>query len=187
MSLLRQTQGDLKNLGPADLAPTGRIEAFKMLILPKILYLFRTVPIDLPLSFFRKFQSIFSQYIWAGKRPRCAFSTLVAKRLAGSMGTPDLKIYHSAVQLDQIKYWWNSTPEKQWSIMEAAQLEAPNTRAQLIAVKLGLVLTSAGYPTIDATLKTWINFSIPNRPDSTTITTDIPLTTLQYLIADLNP
>lgn len=61
----------------------GRLAAFKMTVLPQLLYLFRTLPILLPQSYFKSLQSSFNTYIWQGKTPRCAFHKLVKHRSAG--------------------------------------------------------------------------------------------------------
>lgn len=51
LPLLQQTQTELNNFRSTTLSPVGRISSFKMLVLPKILYLIRIVPINLPHHF----------------------------------------------------------------------------------------------------------------------------------------
>lgn len=117
--LLQQIQTDLNSLTLDTLSLIGRIASFKMLISPKIPYLFRTSPINLPQKFFRQLHTIFAVYIWAGKHPRWALSTLTKPRKMGGMGAPNFKLYHQAVILDQLKFWFTPS-QKQWSLMETS-------------------------------------------------------------------
>ena len=59
------------------LSIAGRIGIIKMVVLPRFLYLFANIPIPLNNSFFRTLQSILCRLVWAGKRPRVAWRTLV--------------------------------------------------------------------------------------------------------------
>lgn len=53
-----------------------RIESVKMNILPRLLYLFQSVPSELPASMFQEIDRIVSRFIWQGQRPRVKFKTL---------------------------------------------------------------------------------------------------------------
>lgn len=57
------------------------LAAFKMLTLTKILYIFRVLPIKVPLTFFKNF-------IWVKGKTQCAHSILETHRKAGGMGLP---------------------------------------------------------------------------------------------------
>lgn len=48
----------------------GRINSIKMMVLPKILYLFQCLTLFIPLSFFKSFDSVISSIIWNGKHSR---------------------------------------------------------------------------------------------------------------------
>lgn len=54
----------------------SRIDSIKINILPKLLYLFQTLPIEINQKQFNEWDKILSRYIWQGKRPRIRFKTL---------------------------------------------------------------------------------------------------------------
>ncbi|CAI9563252.1 unnamed protein product [Staurois parvus] len=70
-------QALLKATGKTELSWLGRLAAFKMLILPKLLYFFRTIPILIPHSYFSKLDIAFKKYIWNGRKPRIPLSALI--------------------------------------------------------------------------------------------------------------
>ncbi len=48
----------------------GRIETVKMNILPRLLFLFQSLPVWVPVSAFNKLEQLISKFIWQNKRPR---------------------------------------------------------------------------------------------------------------------
>ena len=49
---------------------TDRINAIKMNMLPRLLYLFQSLPVGVPQTQFNKWDKLISRFIWEGKRPR---------------------------------------------------------------------------------------------------------------------
>src|SRR4029434_10254663 len=58
---------------PMDL--TDRINAVKMNIQPRLLYLFQSLPVEVPQAQFTKWDKLISRFVWEGRRPRIRFTT----------------------------------------------------------------------------------------------------------------
>lgn len=54
----------------------SRVEAIKMNVPPRLLYIFQTQPVEITDRYFREWDRFISRYIWQGKRPRIRFRTL---------------------------------------------------------------------------------------------------------------
>ncbi|KAJ0011531.1 hypothetical protein NQD34_012506 [Periophthalmus magnuspinnatus] len=62
------------------LSLTSRVNSIKMSVLPKLLYLFRTLPVEVPDNYFREWDKQISRFIWEGKKPRVRYSTMQLRR-----------------------------------------------------------------------------------------------------------
>uniref|UniRef100_A0A803KAU1 Reverse transcriptase domain-containing protein n=1 Tax=Xenopus tropicalis TaxID=8364 RepID=A0A803KAU1_XENTR len=80
----------------------GRIIAVKMTLLPKLLYLFRLLPVNISERDLKSFEKQVMSFIWMAKKPRVNKSVLYRNRLEGGLGLPNLKKYYVAAQLAQI-------------------------------------------------------------------------------------
>ena len=69
-------QKDLSKWLSITLDFSSRIEAIKLNVLPRLLYLFLNLPVRIPDSQFKAWDRQLSQFIWEGKRPRVKFKTL---------------------------------------------------------------------------------------------------------------
>lgn len=104
----------------------------------------------------------------------------------GGLGLPNLKAYHRAVTLDQIKHWWHNSPDKQWVTMESDLLGGPNLQSTLLD-PLSLAFTRPTLPPpIYTTLRYWNDLLASPPPGTGTSHWPIPIDTLSMHIPNIS-
>lgn len=83
----------------------GRIQAVKMNILPKLLFLFRSLPLYVSRSVIQKVQMDLLRFIWQNKKPRMGKVLMYRAQRRGGLGCPDLWKYFLASRLIQMAQW----------------------------------------------------------------------------------
>uniref|UniRef100_A0A670I6B9 Reverse transcriptase domain-containing protein n=1 Tax=Podarcis muralis TaxID=64176 RepID=A0A670I6B9_PODMU len=96
---------DMEIWGRMKLSFLGRIAVVKMNILPRMLFLFQTIPILKGLKQCKEWQRALAKYIWQGKRPRIKMKILIDKKERGGFSLPDLSLYYEAACIFWIKDW----------------------------------------------------------------------------------
>ena len=100
---------------------SSRIEVIKMNILPRLLYLFSSLPVQIPDSQFTIWDRQISRFIWAGKRPRIKFKTLQLGKEQGGLSLPNLRDYFYSAQMRYIVCWCSSDYTAKWKQIELTQ------------------------------------------------------------------
>lgn len=73
LPLLKQLASDLMQWAQELLSWFGRIAVIRMVALPRLLYIFQTLPIAVPLSFFKSLKALMTQFLWNGTKPRLSW------------------------------------------------------------------------------------------------------------------
>lgn len=66
--IIEKIKKDLERWTVLPLTIVGRIESLRMDVVPRLLYLFQMLPINIPNSAFNEIDKLFSNFIWQGKR-----------------------------------------------------------------------------------------------------------------------
>lgn len=93
---------DLLKWDRRDFSWIGRINILNMNVLPHLLYFFMTIPICLPRSFFASLKKLFTNFIWAQKKPKIARTTLIRPKTDGGLAVPDALSYYVAAVMTSL-------------------------------------------------------------------------------------
>lgn len=132
----------------------SRIDTIKMMILPQFLFLFQTLPIQIPNTCFQRWNGLITNFIWNYKRKRIKFKKLIKTKECGGLDVPNLKNYFNATQINTIMTWTNDRSEAKW--VEIEKELTPMSLRTLPYIDKKEVAKIKGVNTwIYNTLKTW--------------------------------
>lgn len=131
----------------------SRIEVIKMNLLPRLLYLFISLPVVIPDSQFAKWDKQVSRFVWKGAKPRIRFKTLQLEELKGGFSLPNLKDYFTAAQLRYIIYWCSPKYYSKWKQIEINYIPTSLPQSRL-GDKTSIQLKE-GSPIVETTIKFW--------------------------------
>ena len=133
----------------------SRIRAVKMNILPRLLYIFRTLPVEVNDDQFREWDKWISRFIWQGKKPRIRFNILQLGKASGGMALPCLRNYYCASQLVPLLHWCNEDYKAKWKELECGLTFNFPLQATVADRGLAAKLENINNPWINHTLKIW--------------------------------
>lgn len=82
------------------LSMSSRVESVKMNILPRLLYLFQSLPVNIPMQQFVEWDKLFSRFICQGRKPRIRFKT---PQLLKGKGEWHYLVCESIIMLPRLK------------------------------------------------------------------------------------
>lgn len=103
----------------------SRCNLIEMSVLPKFLYLFQTLPIQILSKFFTQVHSLFTKFVWAHSKPCLPRRYLTLPKHYWGLALPDVKKYFLAVHLGRLIDWSHHETHKTWVQIEQAQTTIP--------------------------------------------------------------
>lgn len=101
-----------------------------MNILPRLLFLFQTLPLEVSISTFKTLNKWLSTFISQNKRPRIKLKRLLCSKGNGGLDLPNLKNYYLAAQLRSMVAWISQDKNTIWVGME--QTDCPEVHLDTI-------------------------------------------------------
>uniref|UniRef100_M3XL94 Reverse transcriptase domain-containing protein n=1 Tax=Latimeria chalumnae TaxID=7897 RepID=M3XL94_LATCH len=150
--LFREWEIDVQRWSSLHLSLSGKINAIKMNLAPRVNYLSTMIPLWIPPATFVWFQRLVKRFLWDGKSPKLAEKKLYPCLTRGGLNLPHFFKYFLAFQLKQLAHWY------------VPQVDAPIWRSieqEMVGVPLGGVLVSKlpvplrDHPTISASFWVW--------------------------------
>lgn len=89
-----------------------------MNILPRLLYMFQALPVEVPQSQFVNWDRIISRFIWGATRPRVRYETLQLPEDRGGTGLPKRREHRHAAQYRYIVCCCKPDYRAKWKGME---------------------------------------------------------------------
>uniref|UniRef100_A0A803K0Y7 Reverse transcriptase domain-containing protein n=1 Tax=Xenopus tropicalis TaxID=8364 RepID=A0A803K0Y7_XENTR len=152
--LIEKLKRDLITWHTYHLSWFGRIAAVRMTLLPRILYLFRTLPIPFPEQTAMALQKAITNFVSGGKKPRIKAPIMTKPKTLAGLGIPHIYRYYLASRLEAMISIHTPTKEP-WKTIENLPT-APLQLANLFWLpKSSRITTAELLPTSKHALDLW--------------------------------
>ena len=132
----------------------GRVNVLKMSILPKFLYLFQSIPLAPPSSFFPSLRKLFSNFIWNNRRPRLRLSLLYLPYDRGGLKLPNLEWYYWAAQIRAGMFYFEKNNPPSWISIESHHINiSPNL--YMYSASKNILTSKTKNPYLKNTILVW--------------------------------
>lgn len=102
---LEKAKQDLIRWSTLPISLAGRVNSVKMTIMPRFLFLFQTVPVFIPKSFFKELDKSISAFVWNKSIPRIRKAYLERRKDVGGLALPNFLQYYWAANMHKLMYW----------------------------------------------------------------------------------
>lgn len=117
--LLKSIEDDLVRWTTLPISLMRRVATIKMMVLPKINYLFSMLPTKPSAVWFRSLDSKISNFLWKNKPPQISLKTLQKAKYCGCLELPNFAHYFLSNRLQYISKWINHSPlDHSWMDIE---------------------------------------------------------------------
>lgn len=84
----------------------GRINLIKINLLPRLNYLFQSLPCPIPTLFFKELNTEMSKFLWNRKKAWVSLATLCKPCKEGGLALPNFELYYWSAQIKRIIEWF---------------------------------------------------------------------------------
>lgn len=95
-----------------------------MVIIPKFVFLFRSIILSLPRKDLNRVQCMFDNFIWAGRKARIRADFMQQRKDQVGVSLPSVELYYQAGSLEHILQWWGIPNKGIWEL-EQIDLNVP--------------------------------------------------------------
>lgn len=175
---IEQLKQDIHFWKTLPISLAGKINAIKMIVLPRFLHLFQSIPCFIPQSYFKQLDSIIIPFIWNYKAVRITKKHLCKSKNSGGFALPNFKMYYWAAHLS-ILAWWRSGPSSSsygcptWLCMERLLCQKTSLLALLNSPTKVKKLYYSNSFVINGTLRTWEQIKLHIKAPSIYLDTPI--------------
>lgn len=134
---------------------TQRIEIIKMNILPRFLFLFQALSVEIKPQQFNEWDKILSRFIWQGKKTRVRFKTLQLPKKESGMAVPHLRNYFHSSQIKPLLNFCNQEYNARWKDIEKTLFNDFLIQAILGNKETERIINKLKNPWLKFQLKTW--------------------------------
>ena len=120
--LISQIKNDLERWEMLPISLVGRVETIRMNVLPRLLFLFCSLPIAVPVSTFKLLDRLVSRFIWQNKRPRVRLKVLCLHKEKGGLSLTHFRSYYWAAQLRVLVSWMRLDMDTKWVHIEQSSV-----------------------------------------------------------------
>lgn len=158
---LERVKQDLTRWSALPISLAGRVNSVKMIIMPRFLFLFHTIPIFIPKSFFRELDKLIATFIWNKTIPRIRKAHLEKQKEAGGLALPNFLQYYWAANIYKLMHWVSASYEGGGPVwVEMEQYSAlPVSLPSLVCAPLPLSKQRlTNNPIVSSSLRIWSQF-----------------------------
>lgn len=132
-----------------------RLSIIKAILLPKFIFLFRTLPLKLSLKELKEWQRLLLDFLWEKKRHRISFTTLRKSKDKGGLQVPDLELYFAAANLVPVVRTLNRQLVVHWKGIENWQVKPYDIEEILWSTDKKVLAQDWGLEALTTMLHVW--------------------------------
>lgn len=106
--VIDKIKGELRRIDTFHLSIIGRVNVLKMTMLPKLMYLFRAIPLMLNDKLLKELDSLFIHFVWKYGKIRRSLKYLSLPYDRGGLSAPNIGFYFLASRLGQMTLLFDS-------------------------------------------------------------------------------